>query len=153
MLNTIYNLICARARSRTEISCFSDTRRDHLGYSGVKLFYFIMDWWIRQDLNLWPSGCKPGALANWATDPVKKMIWCGREDLNLHGLAPTSSSSLLVCRFQHVRLICCFTVLVPKVGFEPTQVYPHTALNRTRLPVPPLRPVLSCEWIMTYCFD
>ena len=44
----------------------------------LNLFYFIMDWWIRQDLNLWPSGCKPGALANWATDPVKK--WSGADE-------------------------------------------------------------------------
>ena len=30
--------------------------------------------------------------------------------------------------------------MVPKVGVEPTRTRAHTALNRTRLPVPPLRP-------------
>jgi hypothetical protein len=29
--------------------------------------------------------------------------------------------------------------LVPKVGFEPTRARAHTALNRARLPVSPLR--------------
>jgi hypothetical protein len=29
--------------------------------------------------------------------------------------------------------------LVPKVGFEPTRALAHTALNRARLPVSPLR--------------
>ena len=31
-------------------------------------------------------------------------MWCGREDLNLHGLAATSPSSLRVYQFHHVRL-------------------------------------------------
>ena len=29
--------------------------------------------------------------------------------------------------------------VVPKVGFEPTRGCPHTALNRARLPISPLR--------------
>ena len=29
--------------------------------------------------------------------------------------------------------------MVPKVGVEPTRAYAHTALNRARLPVSPLR--------------
>ena len=29
--------------------------------------------------------------------------------------------------------------MVPKAGLEPARVLPHTALNRARLPIPPLR--------------
>ncbi len=32
---------CARAQSRTAISCFSDTRRDHLGYPGNSSHKFV----------------------------------------------------------------------------------------------------------------
>ena len=30
-------------------------------------------------------------------------VWCGREDLNLHGVTPTGTSSLRVYQFRHVR--------------------------------------------------
>ena len=103
----------------------------------MRLFYHVL--WIRQDLNLWPSGpacrvgdrwwiwttnlldvnqtlyrwakrslwragCKPGALANWATDPKKY-----QNSVRMRGFEPprtkasTGSSSLPVYRFQHIR--------------------------------------------------
>ena len=103
----------------------------------MRLFYHVL--WIRQDLNLWPSGpacrvgdrwwiwttnlldvnqtlyrwakrslwragCKPGALANWATDPKKY-----QNSVRMRGFEPprtkasTGSSSLSVYRFQHIR--------------------------------------------------
>jgi hypothetical protein len=30
-------------------------------------------------------------------------LWCGREDSNLHGVAPASPSSWCVCQFRHCR--------------------------------------------------
>ena len=32
------------------------------------------------------------------------VLWCGREDLNLHGIAPTATSRLRVYQFRHVRV-------------------------------------------------
>ena len=32
-------------------------------------------------------------------------IWCGREDSNFHGIAPTATSTLRVYQFRHDRTI------------------------------------------------
>ena len=46
------------------------------------------------------------------TNPTKKRpvavaaglgIWCGREDSNFHGIAPTATSTLRVYQFRHDR--------------------------------------------------
>src|SRR4030042_4653314 len=42
--------ISGKGRSRTAISCFSDTRRDHLGY---------LAWWAMRVSNPQPFGCNP----------------------------------------------------------------------------------------------
>ena len=49
----------AEERNRTSILAFSEPRRDQLGYLGLS-----RDWWVIQDSNLRPSGCKPDALTN-----------------------------------------------------------------------------------------
>ena len=71
----------------------------------IRRVYILVSWWrvygaSEDEKNI---TCFP------LTAFLYLVIWCGREDLNLHGLAPTSSSSLLVCQFQHVRSIICQT--------------------------------------------
>ena len=34
-------------------------------------------------------------------------IWCGREDSNFHGIAPTATSTLRVYQFRHDREFPC----------------------------------------------
>src|SRR5262244_1889445 len=34
---------------------------------------------------------------------MRRSVWCGREDSNLHGISPTSTSSLRVYQFRHDR--------------------------------------------------
>ena len=59
---------CAEGRSRTAISCFSDTRRDHLGYlglvggEGIEPPTSRLNLWACQDSNLEPLRCKRIAL-------------------------------------------------------------------------------------------
>ena len=43
------------------------------------------------------------------TDAIGKVVpstweWCGREDLNLHGIAPAATSRQCVCQFRHDRV-------------------------------------------------
>ena len=45
---------------------------------------------------------------------------CGREDLNLQGVTPTTTSTLRVCQFRHARLFCegqsfsdCLSIVKP----------------------------------------
>ena len=66
----------------------------------------------RQDSNLRPLDPQSSTLANCATPrsvclPLRfHAVFnnCAREDLNLQGVAPTSTSSWRVCQFRHVRL-------------------------------------------------
>jgi hypothetical protein len=39
-----------------------------------------------------------------AASPTEKK-WCGREDLNLHGIAPAATSRQCVCQFRHDRRV------------------------------------------------
>ena len=36
---------------------------------------------------------------------LKNAKWCGREDSNFHGLAPTTTSTLRVYQFRHGRTL------------------------------------------------
>ena len=60
---------------------------------------------VMGDSNPRPLRCKRSALTSWANHAkqVAKycFFWWAKEDLNLHGIAPTSPSSLRVYQFHH----------------------------------------------------
>ena len=66
-------------------------------YTSLTSHLSLLKWSGWQDLNLRPPGPKPGALPSWATSrninvflkrSSQKNLWCGRRDLNSHGLNP-----------------------------------------------------------------
>jgi hypothetical protein len=52
--------------------------------------------------------------------------WCGREDLNLHSLAATGTSSLRVYQFRHVRVVVNFqrrqNYILSLADFQPAKL-------------------------------
>src|SRR6266571_6323769 len=58
-------------------------------------------WWVRNGLETHPL--------LYASEGFEKILAaqdrCGREDLNLHGFAPTWPSTMPVCLFQHARVL------------------------------------------------
>ena len=55
-------------------------------------------------MNAW-SDRESHARRHYEKISKKNEQWCGREDLNLHGISPTATSTLRVYQFRHDRIL------------------------------------------------
>ena len=72
-------------------------------------------------------------------------LYCGRWDLNPHGVPTTRSLVLLVCQFRHFRILSLELSEMQEMGLEPTLCCHNRHLKPARLPFRH-----SCEQMLLY---
>ena len=72
-------------------------------------------------------------------------LYCGRWDLNPHGVSTTRSLVLLVCQFRHFRVFLIKLSRMQEMGLEPTLCCHNRHLKPARLPFRH-----SCEQMLFY---